>query len=89
MPAMFSRSNRYQMGSNAITDQNQGGGSKKAGFPYIIGRGWRTNIAFNSNNVVNCQPLKTYQTLCFTSPVNQSRPIGSSITAARGYWNIA
>ena len=28
---MFSRSNRAQMMSSAITDQNQGGGDKKAG----------------------------------------------------------
>ena len=89
MPAMFSRANRYQMGSNARTDINQGGGSKKAGFPYIIGRGWRTNIAFG-NNVVNghCTQLKTYQTLCFTSTVHPSRNIGS-VNSGTTYWRVA
>jgi len=86
MPPMFSRANKYQMGSNAYTDVNQGGGAKKAGFPYIIGRGWRTNIAFG-NNPVNgiCNKLSVYQTLCFTS--NPSRPTGSVNTGST-YWNI-
>jgi len=33
------------MGSTAITDQAQGGGSKKAGFPYMIGRTSWSSIA--------------------------------------------
>jgi hypothetical protein len=33
------------MGSTAITDQNQGGGSKKAGFPYQVGRESWSSIA--------------------------------------------
>jgi hypothetical protein len=84
---MFSRSNHYRSGSNAITDQNQGGGNKKAGFPYIIGRSWRTSIAFG-DNVANgkCKKLNTYQTLCFTSPVHQSRPIGTRGNVS--YWNV-
>uniref|UniRef100_A0A6C0HY89 Uncharacterized protein n=1 Tax=viral metagenome TaxID=1070528 RepID=A0A6C0HY89_9ZZZZ len=88
MPPMFSRANKYQMGSNARTDINQGGGNKKAGFPYIIGRGWRTNIAFG-NNVAkgHCTKLKSYQTLCFTGTVHQSRPTGSVNTGST-YWNI-
>jgi hypothetical protein len=87
MPAMFSRANRYQTGSNVYTTQNQGGGDKKAGFPYIVGRGWRTNIAFG-DNVVNdhCTQLKTHQTLCFKL-ANQSRPTGSVNTGST-YWNI-
>ena len=84
---MFTASNRNRMGSNAITDQNQGGGNKKAGFPYMIGRGWRTNIAFG-DNVVNghCVKLKSYQTLCFTKTVNQSRPTGTRGDVS--YWHI-
>ena len=83
----WSRSNRNQMGSNALTTQNQGGGDKKAGFPYIVGRGWRTSIAFG-DNVANgkCTQLKTFMTLCFTSPVHQSRPTGTRGNVS--YWNI-
>jgi hypothetical protein len=74
------------MGSNALTTQNQGGGDKKAGFPYIIGRGWRTNIAFGNNVVLgHCQALKGYQTLCFTG-VHQSRPTGTRGDVT--YWNV-
>jgi len=33
---------------SSITNRNQGGGNKKAGFPYQIGRGWRSVLALNS-----------------------------------------
>ena len=69
---------------NQTINQNQGGGNKKAGFPYIIGRGWRTNIAFETKK--HCTQLKTYQTLCFTNRVNQSRPIGS-VNTGTVYWS--
>ena len=85
---MFTSSNRHRMGSNAVTDQNQGGGVKKAGFPYIIGRSWRTSIAFGDNVTKGyCTKLKTYQTLCFTSPVHQSRPTGTRGNVS--YWRVA
>lgn len=44
--SMWSRSNRASMGSTVDTVQNQGGGSKKAGFPHIVGRDAWTSIAF-------------------------------------------
>jgi hypothetical protein len=69
------------------TNQNQGGGDKKAGFPYQVGRGWRTSIAFNNTNVVlgHCQQLKqVQQTLVFSS---QSRPVGSW-TNGNTYWHV-
>ena len=31
---------------SSITNQNQGGGSKKAGLPYLVGRETWTSIAF-------------------------------------------
>jgi hypothetical protein len=34
----WSNSNKTQMMSNVATVINQGGGDKKAGFPYIVGR---------------------------------------------------
>jgi len=74
------------MGSNATTTQNQGGGNKKAGFPYIVGRGWRTTIAFK-DNVANgkCTKLSALQTLCFTE-AHQSRPTGTRGNVS--YWNV-
>jgi len=71
--------------SSSITNRNQGGGSKKAGFPYMIGREWRTNIAFGttSNPAVRCCGLKSYQTMTWTANAKPSRPIGSSPNANR------
>lgn len=72
---MFSSSNRSQMGSNAITGQSQGGGSKKAGFPYIIGRDTNTKIAFKQSGGLD---NLTFLMKPINSTVNISRPIGST-----------
>jgi len=72
-------------------NQNQGGGSKKAGFPYQVGRTMWTNVALQTNIVKgNCCKLSKINTnsLIFTLP-HQSRPIGSSVTANRTYWRVA
>lgn len=72
---MFSSSSKSQMGSNAVTVQNQGGGDKKAGFPYIIGRTQWTNIAFEQQD-----GIKNLKFLMKTVNPNTSitRPIGSN-----------
>jgi len=72
-----SRARNYDLTIN----QNQGGGNKKAGFPYMVGRDYHTAIAFNNTNVYTgkCCTLKSYQTLIFTSPVSQSRGIGADV----------
>jgi hypothetical protein len=64
---------------SSTINQNQGGGEKKAGFPYQIGRGWRTSIAFDNTNVVrgHCCTINSYQTMTFTSYARPSRPVGS------------
>lgn len=67
----FRRSNRNAMGSNAITDQEQGGGSKKAGTPHMVGRDSWTSI-----NIKN-QPLSVLQ-FTVNPNVSLSRPIGSN-----------
>ncbi len=55
---------------SSMINQNQGGGNKKAGFPYIVGRDSWTSIAFNGTS----QNSKVLQ---FTvNPfVRQSRPV--------------
>jgi len=78
----FSSSNRSNMGSNVSTVQSQGGGSKKAGFPYIVGRDSWSSIYLNgSQNAVlssrGCCSLKKLQ-FTVNPNVNQSRPIGST-----------
>jgi hypothetical protein len=59
----------------SIVNQNQGGGSKKAGFPGLIGRDSWTSIFYQTNGV-NCCTLKRYNTLRLTYNVSQSRPVG-------------
>ena len=85
MPNPFSRqgSLRSSFGSNALTTQNQGGGAKKAGFPYQIGRGWQSSIVFHSTAPLTgkCCKLKDMQTLpiSWNRGVTQSRPIGVGV----------
>jgi hypothetical protein len=85
---MFSSSSRHQMGSNAITGHNQGGGNKKAGFPYMIGRGWQSTIAFQMTQPAagRCTKLSTYETTLFPL-VRPSRPVGSTNNQST-YWRI-
>jgi hypothetical protein len=77
--SQWSRSNRSTMGSNAITDQNQGGGEKKAGFPYQVGREHFTSIFITptSLKVVNNTKLPL---------ANFSRNIGRNNNAP--YWKL-
>ena len=74
---MFSSSHHHKIASNAVTDQNQGGGEKKAGFPYIIGRTQHTNIAFNHTGPWNL----TFLMKINSKKTNISRPISSFGTA--------
>jgi hypothetical protein len=76
----FSGSNRAQMGSNVFTTQSQGGGSKKAGFPYQVGRDSWSSIFINGGNPVTKSGCASLKCLQFTSNpnVSQSRPIGST-----------
>lgn len=74
---MFSSSSRARMHSNALTDQNQGGGNKKAGFPHQIGRDSWVSIYFGQKpqNGACCTRTDLAKTLVFTK--NTVRPVGS------------
>jgi hypothetical protein len=74
---MFSSSSKSQMGSNAVTVQNQGGGGKKAGFPYIVGRTQWTNIAFEQQDGIK---NLTFLMKTVNPNTSISRPIGSTYT---------
>lgn len=67
----------------SITNQNQGGGNKKAGFPYIVGRSSWTSIFFHSTAPVHgkCCTLPGTMTMKFPA-ANPSRPIGSDVRIA-------
>lgn len=55
----------------SITNQNQGGGSKKAGLPYLIGRESWSSVALR-NTSQRMSVLK----MPLTTTVSQSRPVG-------------
>lgn len=69
-----SRARNYNQSNN----RNQGGGSKKAGFPYQVGRSAWSNIFIDN---------QSRSTLIMTKNPNVrlNRPMGSSITVP--YWN--
>jgi hypothetical protein len=82
--ANASKKARY---AGAIVNQNQGGGNKKAGFPYQVGRDHWTSIFLRTSDPVHghCATLKCLsKTLVFTS---LSRPVGSW-TEGNTYWRI-
>lgn len=85
--AFSSSASRSVIGSNSQTNYNVGGGNKKAGFPYQIGRDSWTSIYLGTSNlgkVSGCGGLKCFQTLRYTGTVHQSRPQGSPVTTS--YW---
>ena len=84
----FSTSYRSSMGSNATTDQNQGGGSKKYGMIPSVGKdSWMSVYAKTSDPVNgNCCSRVKLNTLRFTAPVSQSRPVGP-VGTNYGYWH--
>ena len=71
--------------ATSIVNQTQGGGAKKAGFPYQVGRTSSTSVAFNMTNPVSghCATATCLNTLRFPLG-NQSRPIGGSVSTL--YW---
>ena len=68
---------------SSITNNKQGGGSKKAGLPYQVGRDSWTSIMMHGT--VQTMPVLKNPT---TTTVSQSRPIGTSPGAAR-YFTFA
>ena len=84
----FRGSNNYRMGSNYLTDTNQGGGSKKAGLiPSVANDSW-TSIYYGTHGLgtssAGCCSLKSMQ-FTVNPGVKQSRPI-SSWSAPNSYW---
>ena len=83
-----SRANKSRMGSNVFTTQNQGGGSKKAGFPYQIGRDSWASIYIHSTDPISgrCCSLNKMQFTLFPN-TTISRNIGSTYVP-NTYFNI-
>jgi hypothetical protein len=68
--------------ATSIMNQNQGGGDKKAGFPYQVGRSSATSVAFNMTKPTqgHCCNLSAFNTTIFPL-ARQSRPIGTPYSA--------
>lgn len=66
---------------SSIVNQNQGGGDKKAGFPYIIGRDSWSSIFIGSTDPAtgNCAKLSCYQVTMTPWTVQPSRGIGNDM----------
>jgi len=78
---------------SSIVNRNQGGGPKKAGFPYMIGRESWTSIHLNESGTAQFLGAKdgsTVRSLRFTRNPNvkQSRPIGMSPSPNAGAGNF-
>lgn len=74
--------------ATSISNQNSGGGDKKAGLPYMVGRGYWTSIFLQSTEPIGgrcCSLAKLNVTMKLS---NQSRNIGSVGAAANSYWHI-
>jgi len=73
---------------NVIVNANQGGGNKKAGLPYQIGRETWSSIFLHSTDPVNghCCTIKDQMTMRFTPSNYVARPIGGSVTVAQSYY---
>jgi len=68
--------------ATSIVNQNQGGGDKKAGFPYQVGRSSATSVAFHMVDPLHghCCKLSSFNTNVF--PLARiSRPIGTAYNA--------
>jgi len=81
---MFSSSGHNRMGSNATTDQNQGGGSKKAGIPTRVGINAWIFAAYThrGNGMLNLQNMKKNR---FKYAANQNKPVGSPVNLGKMY----
>jgi hypothetical protein len=74
---------------SSITNGQQGGGSKKAGFPYQVGRTTSTSIAFGLTDIAhgNCCKLSSFQLNLYPN-ARPSRPVGSIGIAGYRYYHI-
>ena len=89
MPQPFLSRNRARMGSNYLTDGNQGGGDKKAGFPYQVGRiyGVSNKIGPDPKSAAGCCKLANWNTTVFPL-ARQSRGVGSLYNSNYRYNHI-
>ena len=76
---------------SSLVNQNTGGGNKKAGLVYQVGRGSYASVVMGTKTGVvnnNCCSLKKLQ-LTVNPNVKLSRPVGSVLgNSGNTYWSI-
>ena len=85
---VYLNSSSRSRNAGSLVNRTQGGGDKKAGLPYQIGRESYTSVIMNSTDPVygSCCTLKNYMTMKFTPSKFKPRPVGVSVNVARGYY---
>ena len=68
---------------SSIVNQAQGGGSKKAGFAYVVGRSAASFVALRNTK----QSMSTWQ-MPLTTTVSPSRPISMTPSAGRYFKSV-
>jgi hypothetical protein len=68
---------------SSITNRASGGGDKKAGLPYLVGRSASSSVALDGTS----QKLSILQ-MPFTTNVRPSRPVGVTPSNGRYYKNV-
>ena len=76
---LYNASKRSRNIGHNLLNIDQGGGEKKAGFPYIIGRAATTQVYFKYEN----NTLDHWKKMPYTGVVNNSRNISTSSTVTR------
>ena len=75
----WSNSNKTRMMSNVSTVKNQGGGDKKAGFPYIIGRSSWSSLFIHAVEPIHGKCCKRSDVFAMKyTVINTPRPTGWS-----------
>jgi hypothetical protein len=79
-------STKVSLSKGTLVNQNQGGGDKKAGFPYQVGRSSWSSIHIGDAPMTNGGYRKGRLSMVLTSYPNASKPIGNvSIPAQKSF----
>ncbi len=84
MPLLNAASRARNVGQ--LINRESGGGNKKAGSPYMIGRGYLSSIYLNGNGVIKGNCCKIDRLNALMPRMSISRPIGRTGNAT--YWSI-
>jgi len=79
-------SSKVALSRGTLVNQNQGGGNKKAGFPYQVGRSSWSSIHIGDAPMTHGRYRKGRLSMVLTSTANPSRPVGNVVTAGHKFF---